>query len=534
MIKAERRDFQLERQPGLPSPSNQCNEKYELSSHAEKRVTSSSYPCNQWLNRALRKSFTASKCIWHKLSVLALSIIAATLTTSCTVERTESRSPLLQYVEKSDISYSWRLVQQVTVNGAEIIELRLYSQTWQDQLWKHRLYLIKPARLTIESQALLTLVGGRWNEAFDQSDGPLPLPETSGLFAQISEQIGSVHVILAQVPFQPLFDRNEDELIAYTFDRYLATQDPEWPLLLPMVKSAVRAMDASQEAAREIWGVELDNFTLLGGSKRGWTAWLTAAADHRVTAVAPMVIDALNMAAHFPHQTEVWGAPSVEIRPYTERNLDTALSTEFGRELREIVDPFEYRNLLLQPKLIVNATNDAYFPVDSINLYWDELEGPKYTLLLPNQGHDADDFGRLIPSLRSLHRHAAGLDQMPQLDWQYKQSPQGVRICISADTRPERVRVWTAVSSDRDFRNDIWRMSEISVSSTIIAYDHHQESQAYTSLFAEIIFASAAGDYALSTTPVVIGPSESELDIFSAVSTANACDSVLNPSTSRN
>ena len=118
------------------------------------------------------------------------------------------------------------------------------------------------------------------------------------------------------MPFQPLFERREDALIAYTFDSYLKTGEEDWPLLLPMVKSATRAMDAVEEIAQRHWQIPIERFTVTGASKRGWTSWLTAAVDSRVAGVAPMVIAMLNMPAQIDLQRTTFGDLSEEIRDY--------------------------------------------------------------------------------------------------------------------------------------------------------------------------------------------------------------------------
>lgn len=60
--------------------------------------------------------------------------------------------------------------------------------------------------------------------------------------------------------------------------------------LFPMTKSVIRAMDTVQAWASEYHQQDIRKFVVVGASKRGWTAWLTAAVDSRVVAIAPIVI----------------------------------------------------------------------------------------------------------------------------------------------------------------------------------------------------------------------------------------------------
>jgi PhoPQ-activated pathogenicity-related protein len=393
-----------------------------------------------------------SGCIW--LALLAAASSGAAFGQALDVAPADA---LAAYVAKPDESFAWHVQRRYRHKDAEVIELRLQSQTWQGGLWKHQLLLIRPRRVDDERHAALIVGGGRWRDEYDKPGADELLPEDGELFVEIARWLRSPVVVLGQVPFQPLFELREDRLIAHTFERYLATDDAEWPLLLPMVKSVVRAFDASSAAsAREGWA-PLERFTVLGGSKRGWTTWLTAAVDARVTAIAPIVIDALNMERHFPHQVEAWGAPSEEIRPYTELGLDTVLGSAAGADLRRIVDPFSYRAAITQPKLVILATNDAYFPLDSANLYWDELREPKYLLYLPNEPHSIDGYEPVVRGLRALHAATSGGEPLPRLEWQYEWHETALKLCIRSAPAARRLRVWQATSAGRDFRTAEWR-----------------------------------------------------------------------------
>lgn len=411
---------------------------------------------------------------------------------------------LFDYVAAPDPAYEWHERSRYAHGSTQIVELRLHSQTWRGTLWKHQLFLIRPQNVALGGNALLIIGGGRWNESAAAAAPPSEPPDGAAEFVAMAEALQTVVAVVGTVPFQPLLGLTEDDLIAHTFDRYLNEGDADWPLLLPMVKSAVRAMDAVQAASDALWSRRIDGFTVVGGSKRGWTAWLTAAVDARVLAIAPLVFDALDMAEHFPHQSAVWGAPSEKIRPYTALNLHETLSSADGERLRRIVDPYAYRTRLTLPKLIINATNDEYFPVDSLNLYWDGLEEPKYLLYLANQPHSIDDLGFVVPSLAALHRAVSGGVSLADVAWQYDTREGGLMLCVRATPEPTHVAYWLAESRDRDFRDARWLPNTLERREGTYIIDLARPEKGYVAVYADLSFDGAPAPYRLSTAVAVM------------------------------
>jgi len=368
-------------------------------------------------------------------------------------------SELAEYVNRADENFAWEIREQSTIQNCEVLRLHLTSQRWQGIDWRHVLTLIKPNNLDKSREdALLVVSGGSWQEAWP-ANGPatVPVRGEAQLMATVANQFGCVIAILSHVPFQPMMGgKKEDEIIAATFAKFIETQDPTWPLLLPMVKAAMRGMDATAAAAEQEWGVKLNKFTVTGASKRGWTTWLTGATDPRVTAIAPMVIDMLNMSEQMKLQVASFGGYSEQIADYTELNLPAFLSTPGGQSLQRIVDPFAYRAQLTLPKLLIFGTNDRYWPLDACNLYWDQLQGEKHLLYVPNQGHGIDDYARVIGSVSAIHRSRNGGSQLPKLDWEFSQAANGVALDVSAQGEVDTVRGWVAQAPTRDFRDAKW------------------------------------------------------------------------------
>jgi len=211
---------------------------------------------------------------------------------------TEVPPELNAYLALPDDSFRWEIVERNEAPNEQTILINLTSQTWQGIPWQHYLLVAIPNRVINSDNALL-LIGG-------SSAGRRPRDSEVAQIRLLAEMTGMPAALLLQVPNQPLLGGYfEDALIGETLLRAIETEDATWPLLFPMTKSAIRAMDAVQQVLKQEKQFDIKGFVVAGASKRGWTSWLAAASgDERIIAIVPMVIDNLNIRDQMIYQLE--------------------------------------------------------------------------------------------------------------------------------------------------------------------------------------------------------------------------------------
>ncbi len=400
---------------------------------------------------------------------------------------------LQDYIARPDNSFAWKLTDKQEGATGRVYDVALTSQTWQDMPWKHDLVVFEPAQLKHPEHVLLFITGG-------SSQSQLR-PDDRLLGTSLATLCGMRVALLPQVPNQPLLGgRTEDDLITDTFLFYLATNDARWPLLFPMVKSAVRAMDCVEQLAAQEWKSPVKGFVVTGASKRGWTTWLSAVADKRVRGIAPIVIDTLNMPKQMAYQFETWGKYSEQIDDYERKGLIQRLKDEPDFPLWKWVDPWTYRQQLTLPKLIVNGTNDRYWTVDALNKYWDDLPGSKQIRYVPNAGHNLKG-GRegAIASIAAFTRHVASDKAMPALKWQHETEGHILRLTVESDAAPDEVLLWTAAAPTKDFREAQWSSQKLKRTEGRYVGEVPLLPGSHRALFGEAQYRFDGLDYSLST-----------------------------------
>jgi PhoPQ-activated pathogenicity-related protein len=369
-------------------------------------------------------------------------------------ERAGKVTGLDKYVQAPDANYHYDLVKTVPGDGYTTYVLDMTSQAWRSAaevnhpIWKHWLTIVRPDQVK-GTTGFLFITGGSIKDK---------APENAN--AQIVDTAVTTHTVVAElrgVPNEPLIftgetkERTEDQIIAYTWVKYLKTGDETWPLHIPMTKAAVRAMDTitSFSATPQGGKVQVEKFVVAGGSKRGWTTWTTAAADKRVVAIAPMVIDMLNSVKSFEHHFQAYGFYSEAVKDYQDMGLMNVSNTAQYAALMRLEEPFSYRDRFTMPKMIMNSAGDQYFLPDSSQFYFDELPGEKYLRYVPNTNHSLKDSDAHESVVAFYDAFLRGQPR-PKFFWKFEKNGD---IRVTSVDKPSEVKLWVATNPEkRDFR----------------------------------------------------------------------------------
>lgn len=417
-----------------------------------------------------------------------------------------AQGELQQYVDRDEPIYDWFPKETIDMDNTVIHEVLLRSQRWKSVTWTHQLSIVVPNNVSDKGNCLLFITGG--SNFVNQPKWRKPDSGEAKRFTMIAERTGSLVAVLRQVPNQPLYtDRYEDDLISFTYDQYLKTEDPTWPLLFPMVKSAVKAMDCVQEYSEKELSLITDKFVVSGASKRGWTTWLTGAHDKRVVAIAPMVIDVLNMQPQMDYQLEFWGRYSPSIQDYTNLQIQERMDEGAGPKLLSMVDPYSYREKLTMPKFIFNGTNDPYWPADAIKFYYDDLVGEKYLHYVPNAGHGLGDGKQAVQALAAYYATVVQGKAHPNVTWDTKIDRGQLFLTVKGSEDFDAANVWVAQSPEREFRDKEWKSTALQQESRkpVVTAVVDLPEDGYKALYAELLYPSPiGGTYSKATRVFVV------------------------------
>lgn len=423
------------------------------------------------------------------------------------------RTALDDYIAKKDPTFEWRLAETRQAADHTVFAIELTSQTWRKPeevnrtVWKHWLMVVRPK--DVASTTGFLFIGGG-----SHRDTPPDMVEP--YMSKMAVGTKSIVASLTNVPNQPLEFTGggrkmvEDDLITFTWNKYIDTKDKEWPARLPMVKSAVRAMDAVQAfaASNECGNLTVDKFAVAGGSKRGWTTWCTAAVDSRVVAVVPMVIDVLNVRKSMREHLEAYGFWAPSVGDYVRGGLTLKENDPGYIELLGIEDPYVYRDRFKMPKLVLNAAGDQFFTPTSSRLYFHDLPEDKYLRYVPNTDHsmrESDARETLAAFYESVIR---GLKR-PKYSWKFLENG-GIRV--ETPDQPKEVKVWHGHNPNaRDFRLE--EVGQIYTSTPVTAVEPgvyvgkiDAPKQGFTAYFVELTYDLGATYPLKITTDVRVLP----------------------------
>lgn len=383
--------------------------------------------------------------------------------TSDTPSQTSKASPLETYVNSVDPITSYELVHESKGEGYTYYVIRSVSQNWltsnevTETMWWHWVSFVIPDKLD-HDVSFLMISGGSTNTKLPESPDKM--------LVEAALNTNSTAIKVHNIPFQPVTyegdtvdKRTEDGLIAYGWrefmDRGAEDSDAIWLARLPMTKAVITAMDAVTDYTNTKLGMNLEKYVVAGGSKRGWTTWTTAALDDRVVAMAPIVIDVLNVVPSFQHHWRSYGFWAPAVKDYEREGIMDWMGTKEYDRLLEIVDPYSFLDAYTDiPKLLINGSGDQFFLPDSWQFYWHELKGEKHLAYIPNAGHSLEN-SDAMQILLGFYKQILTEQARPEYTWEVTDTH--IKVTVDSSNPPAQIKLWEANNTEaRDFRIDVF------------------------------------------------------------------------------
>lgn len=414
---------------------------------------------------------------------------------------------LTDYVYRNDPSFEYRVTERTKDGTADVTVIDMTSQTWQNIKITNTVLIIYPENTKIKDTAVLLNTGGSYKS------GTL----WAKLGTEMSKLVSCPICIVFDIPNQPMWGKKEDALMSYTFKQAFDENNfTEKPLLLQMARSVIKSMDAIETVSKEE-GRPIDKFIITGASKRGWTSWISAGTkDKRIVGIMPIVFDWLDMKKQINHQKEYYGTTSAQIGDYTQFNFDELLYKPEAKTILELIDPYYYK--VSVPKMIINASNDQYWTLDSASLYYNELKGEKFLFYKPNAQHDMgllkfsdnpmEGIFEILPMINNMKTfiyHLCLKEEMHNIKWDWSVKEGKIFCNIKPEGTPDKVIYYTKDIEKRDFREVRWegKILEANEKGKYI-FEREVPKTGYCGSFIEVVYKSPDGTpYSVFTAPFV-------------------------------
>ena len=166
------------------------------------------------------------------------------------------------------------------------------------------------------------------------------------------------------------------------------------------------------------------------------------------------------------------------------------------------------------PKLIILGTNDRYWSQDSLNLYWNDLQGPKWVLYNSNAGHGLEGLDtqmRVLNAVGAFARSIAAGTAMPKPTWAFTQKENLSSLTVHSDMPIKSAKLWHAHAATQDLRDAKWSFEPMKPLDAAdpthgVVGAQTTPTEGYTATYAELIYAQSGKSFSLTTQIEILAP----------------------------